>query len=317
MSRRWARARAPVQRASAVRGWALRTSGLVLRIGAIYVGLLFWFRFVDRPGLSSWPSIVGHLFAMYGIVQLFHLGRLASRRGRRHLNPALSSPEDIGDGPFVLYLRPFADDMTGAEMEQLSRLATTPYGFLASTRTLEEGVARLFRRVGPLIAVGRPGEDLPFAGARRFYLPLDDWQDTVRQLMLRARLVVLVTGPGPGTVWEFVEASRLLPPSRLLLAVFHDPPVYEEFRRAVASSARLRLPDYPGLAYPKRATDGTRDYALRGVITFDSGGHARFLRFDPTRRRPRIGRSVTGWAVRWQLRPVLRAVKAEDDAGAP
>ena len=61
-----------------------------------------------------------------------------------------------------------------------------------------------------------PGEPLPLPGAARAYLPIDDWRDTVSGLIAGAHVVMLSAGPGPGTVWEFIEALRLLPPERYI-----------------------------------------------------------------------------------------------------
>ena len=56
----------------------------------------------------------------------------------------------------VLYLRSFADDGCAARR----------YGAL----TEEEQLAKALAWVGPLLAVGRPGEVLPHVGAQRIYV---------------------------------------------------------------------------------------------------------------------------------------------------
>lgn len=88
-------------------------------------------------------------------------------------------------------------------------------------------------------------------------------------LIAGAHVVMLSAGPGPGTVWEFVEALRLLPPERLVLLAYgagdHD-----RFRTAVAAEYARRsgtepgapdtgcwpplpaLPDYPPPTRPER-----------------------------------------------------------------
>jgi hypothetical protein len=55
---------------------------------------------------------------------------------------------------------------------------------------------------GRVIAVGRPGEKLPFPGAEKVYLPGEGWQPIVSELISRARLAVLIAAPGPGTLWD-------------------------------------------------------------------------------------------------------------------
>ncbi|MEJ8653583.1 hypothetical protein WKI65_37450 [Streptomyces sp. MS1.AVA.3] len=85
-------------------------------------------------------------------------------------------------------------------------------------------VRQFRRRFGRVVAVGQPGERLPLPGADRFYLPLDDWQPVVSDLIGRARLVILIAGTGPGTLWELTEAARLLRPEQLLLLEERHPP---------------------------------------------------------------------------------------------
>jgi hypothetical protein len=79
--------------------------------------------------------------------------------------------------------------------------------------------------------VGNLGEQLPPAGARRLQLPPNGWQRPVRDLMSRARLVVLALDPTPGALWEFVEATRTVPPERLLLVTPASKRKYELFRQ--------------------------------------------------------------------------------------
>ncbi|KOV85377.1 hypothetical protein [Nocardia sp. NRRL S-836] len=78
------------------------------------------------------------------------------------------------------------------------------------------------RALGPVIAVGRPGERLPRLGAARFYLPDDDWKSGVRELMGLCRLIVLRLGPGTGLWWEVEEARTTQPPGKLVLLMPGD-----------------------------------------------------------------------------------------------
>ncbi|MFJ9445361.1 transferase [Kitasatospora sp. NPDC101235] len=108
----------------------------------------------------------------------------------------------------VLYLRSFDDDEVAAR--EGGRAKT-------DLHTREVQFAAALGAVGPVIAVGRPGEDLPRLGAARFYLPLDDWQGTVRRLMDLSQLIVLRLGQGEGLRWEIGEARATQPPAKLIL----------------------------------------------------------------------------------------------------
>ncbi|GAB7035493.1 hypothetical protein AB0G35_24860 [Streptomyces sp. NPDC021749] len=303
-------------------GRTLVVIGVVWRLAVAAYGIGVFLPLVLAEGLSSWWTIIIDTLVLKVCLRLSDAGRRISRHGRRYLTPVIHSVADLSDDPFVLYLRPFAADPDGASMAQQPEVPWPPVGFITSGRTLEEQLGRLFREFGVLIAVGQPGEQLPYAGAHRIYLPLDDWQDTVRELMLRARLVVLVAGPGAGTIWEYLEAIRLLPPCRLLLAVYHGPEIYEAFRRLSAtafgqqqgalSSRRGASGLPPALPdYPEPTDSGTRDYPLKGVVHFDAEWGAHFLRFDPAKGSVIRSRAATSRVVRKALRPVLKAIRLD------
>lgn len=296
--------------------------GTIWRLILAACGIGVFLPLILADGLSSWWTIALHATGLLVCLRLSNAGRRISRHGRRYLTPVIHATENISDEPIVLYLRPFAADADGASMAQQPEIPWPPVGFITSGRTVEEQLGRMFREFGNLIAVGRPGERLPYAGAQRLYLPLNNWQDTVRDLMLRARLVVLVAGPGPGTIWEYLQAICLVPPSRLVLAIYHDPEVYESFRQLTATGFRQQqdelrrqmgtswsppaLPDYPEL------TDvSSRDYALKGVVYFDSEWGAHFIRFDPAKGSLIRSRTANSREVRRALRPALEMIRLD------
>jgi len=61
-------------------------------------------------------------------------------------------------------------------------------------QTEEVIVARVMNQVGPFIAIGKPGEELPDLGAARTYVGSANWQDKVNELVPRAQLVVFRFG---------------------------------------------------------------------------------------------------------------------------
>jgi len=109
------------------------------------------------------------------------------------------------DPPAVLYLRSFDKDATAAK--------------LGGAFTEEESLTQLLSSFGPVVAIGRPGESLPEAGARRMYVNDSEWQTTVEGLMQRSRLVAIRTGRSGGLRWELRKCFELLSPERLLLVV--------------------------------------------------------------------------------------------------
>ncbi|MFC8350089.1 hypothetical protein [Streptomyces sp. NPDC057280] len=158
----------------------------------------------------------------------------------------LSDQRPTGDCDYVLYLRSFLvdnalsrpDPAGGAHF--LTSLVSS-FGYRDPSLldgTWEGRLAQLLRRFGSVVAVGRPGEPLPLPGARRFYLPPEgeEWQQDVGRAIGRARVaaVVAAVGAGPansrGTLWEYSESVRQLPPSRVLLIACGGRDAYERFR---------------------------------------------------------------------------------------
>ena len=149
----------------------------------------------------------------------------------------------------VLYLRSFADD------ERAGRR----HGEL----TEEEHLVKALAWIGPLVAVGRPGEELPRVGAQRIYISDDVWQARVTELMATARLVVLRTGTGEGFNWEIAHAVATLPPERFLLVVDHRRElrqVLDAIAKGTGSQAPSRRPRLPG----------RRIGSVKGLVTFSA-----------------------------------------------
>ncbi|WP_052440839.1 hypothetical protein [Streptacidiphilus anmyonensis] len=219
------------------------------------------------PGAGGWAP------------RVFAIGRRLAVRGGQRCTDLIDSLDPLPDPRYVLYLRPFTNDIT-----------------------LAQALVRRFARFGRVVAVGRPGERPPPVGALRGQLPRDDWQGPVSTLIAGAHVVLMAAGPGPGTVWEFTEAVRLLDPARLVLLIYCDAETYDRFRGAVAAEYRRRLnaeppdpdrpwpllpplPDYPGPVRPGRTAGARWDLVLKGVVVFAPDWTAGFIRFVPTPRR--------------------------------
>ncbi|MFF7991497.1 transferase [Kitasatospora xanthocidica] len=144
---------------------------------------------------------------LFGGVAAMAAGFLVLRRTRPYAaRPAARALLLSGCRP-VLYLRSFGDDESAAQVDD---------GAEVNLHTREEQLATALGAIGPVIAVGRPGERLPHLGAARFYLPLDDWKPTVLRLMDLSQLIVLRLGQGDGLWWE-VEQVRTTQPARKLV----------------------------------------------------------------------------------------------------
>lgn len=305
-------------------GWALRVGGAVLGLGSILVFQILLRSIIDTPSHRG-PKLLGLL----GTVVVFFVGwsvlafgRVWAHGGRQHTAEIIDPGTAAAQTGHVLYLRPFSlDEVMSAMPLELSGGGAGAYNlFFLSGRTQEEDLVRRFRRLGRVLAIGRPGEPLPKAGAQRMYVADSEWQRTVSGLIGRARVVTLSVGTGQGTVWEFEESLRTLPPERLVLLIYCDKRAYDEFRQVVAD--HCALPEYPPPARPHRPRwevlmNGGRkrllwDFALKGLIVFGPDWQPRFIRFDPsTLRIPSV------WSVRKLLKREFEPVLDRLDALPP
>jgi hypothetical protein len=129
----------------------------------------------------------------------------------------------------ILYLRSFDDDA-----------ALDPGG---SGKTIEVRLAEVFRKLGPVISIGKPGEKLPQLGTNRFYVSDDDWRTAIEYFLRRAQAIVILVGGSPGVRWEVEEALRTA--GRHLLFFF--PHLLPRRERNWRSTWRLRRRNVSGL----------------------------------------------------------------------
>ncbi|QUQ64292.1 hypothetical protein [Kutzneria sp. CA-103260] len=231
-------------RQSAARGRVLRLVGWPTAV----LGLLILLADQSRAGQDHLPwfdqtAASPARALVYGALGwiLLGFGRTAARAGRRHLARVLTGLDDLPeDQRIVLFLRSFSDDEGFAH--QQSGPQAIDYG--GSTRTEEEQIAGALAPFGRMVALGRPGETLPQAGAERHFASDEDWQKQVLAALKRANLVVLAAGPGPNLLWEVKQIVARDRPTEVILLVSRDSRQYRDFRESVGSEFRGGLPDY-------------------------------------------------------------------------
>ncbi|MFE9626393.1 hypothetical protein [Streptomyces sp. NPDC006527] len=285
--------------------------------------LPFWMARILEQGSAPWYVLLAVAVTPVSLVYAISVHRDNARHLTARLLSHPSFPRKLQIYGYVLYLRPFGVDRTMFRTDRAggwNTLTSLASHFryqdpMARDATWETRLIEPFRRLGEVVAVGRPGEPFPLPGAERFYLPKEGsgWQAAVGDGIRRARLVVLVATAGrdstraAGTLWEYTEAVRLLPPSRLVLLICGDRDGYERFREGATAYFAERaaelgaigkelppapiLPEYPEPIRPARLRDS---FPLRGVIRFDADLTASLTRVDPTRER-----GPTQWA-RWR-----------------
>lgn len=244
-------------------GWSLRYLGIMMALVPLAI-------------IAHHPVFSGLLTLEFAGLYVFNLGRRMDRHGRQYLTPILQPDHEPRKGSFVLYLRSFDQDDELSKLDTYNELITTTLfsnKYLQSLLTQEEQMISALRRIGPVLAIGRPGEHLPQVGAVRTYRPADEWQDTVESFLHRARFVFLVLGTSDGLAWELGRALDIVAPERLALAVFMDSRSYEWLRRRFPS-----LPDHPSSTSIQRGNFRTKSW----IITFDSYSRAKVsdLRLD-------------------------------------
>lgn len=254
-----------------IAAWVLQLAGTAAALAGLAgeIAIVFAITHNINETIALFPVAGIILF----IVEYFALieGRKLGILSRQHLSPVITATRQLQSGSFVVYLRSFEDDQARRSMEWrgpasvFTRLQNVPL----SGRTEEEQLVAALKSAGPVVALGRPGEALPAAGALRIYPAGESWQETVLDLMKRARLVVMALGPGQGLMWELLEAVQVLPPDRLILLVLMGREPYAQFRRDFARrlpgagrrpprKARPRpiLPSYPPAEYHLRHSKG-------------------------------------------------------------
>lgn len=219
---------------------------------------------------------------------------LLQYRSRQYAALARAELDANDSRPPVLYLRSFAQDirsLKGAFALQYS---------LASRGTFEEQLREALAPIGPLIAIGTPGESLPPPGAHRIYVQDDEWTARVERLMTSASLVIILVGKGgAGLGWEIERAFATVERNRLMLLVKRGRRPYEKDKKVVEGAAGLSLPPYRKLKRAPTAAIGFE--GANCFLAFSASGGVDILRL----RAPWF--RGAGWfaaEARYALRPV-------------
>jgi hypothetical protein len=119
--------------------------------------------------------------------------------------------------PPVVYIRSFKDDdLIVAATSRAAKWHRNIFLWTAAV-SIEQELALIMNRVGPVVAIGKPGEPLPELGAARLYVGDDQWQAKITEMMQRSRLVVIRGGTTANLWWEIEQAAKVLPLRKLLI----------------------------------------------------------------------------------------------------
>jgi hypothetical protein len=167
-------------------GTALKTIGVTL----IVVGVILQ-RTVLGPYafILNLPRATQFVISFFLPLLIFSVGAFLFWRGRQYAAKADVEKIITNSNPDVLYLRSFRSDPSTARYV-FSAALTSRF------ETEQEQLRDVLRPIGDLVAIGKPGEDLPTPGAARIYVSDEEWKEEVKRRMRAARLVVIRAGVG-------------------------------------------------------------------------------------------------------------------------
>lgn len=243
--------------------------------------------FPEQLGRAT-ANLIGPLF--YGAAGGLCLA--TAKRISVRLNLAMQAADPRAP---VIYLRSFHID---------KRLARRPLaiGRVVSFHTEEEQLVEALCELGPVIAIGKPGEKLPRLGAQRIYVDDGEWQQQILSWFARATLVVVHVPPKPteGLAWEIEQSLRVVPLDRLVFLVSRNLDSFSWLNRKLQdrgfSADRIK--------WPRRAPYGSR---IAGIVHFvDLQAEFRALVRPPFLNRPLLSPLVPVY--RSALRPLTTRI---------
>lgn len=129
---------------------------------------------------------------------------------RRLNQPGAADALAVARRPPILFLRPFSlDALPISPIDDGWRGQFNVFSWL-DKRTFEEHLSSTFEDLGPVIALGRPDEEVAALGAARAYVDDASWRAVVVGLAAMSQFVIVEVDETPGTVWEIEHVSRLV-----------------------------------------------------------------------------------------------------------
>jgi hypothetical protein len=258
----------PVQlpRTSASTGRKLKFTAVGIVVALFVVPL-----FLHFSGAWLYLSMFISILITVGVIQMF-------LRARKFTVASAEEVLSADPRPPVIYMRSFKDD-AAASMPVMSGPPGWALLFPKELITEEELVARTLNDFGPMVTIGRPGEQLRELGAARMYVGEQEWHEKVAALMQSAKLVVLRLGQTEGLWWELEQAIGKMRPEQLLVFVprIADKATREAIRRHAEAVFPKPLPEFAHSNSPWGNVG-----SLRGILCFDPDWTAHYI--DLTRR---------------------------------
>jgi tetratricopeptide (TPR) repeat protein len=170
--------------------------------------------------IAAWLDNRLLVSAVWGVAffQSVVFGRIAQYNKRLH-QPNAQFVLATADRRPILFLRPFAlDALPVSPFGDQWYDFLNPYSWL-DKRTFEEHLSSTFEDLGPVIAIGRPGEEVALLGAAREYADDATWQDLVLDRAAASQFVIMEVDETPGMVWEIDHVSKNFGLQRILIVL--------------------------------------------------------------------------------------------------
>jgi hypothetical protein len=234
----------------------------------------------------------GHL--LYAAFAYLPFARWAGRswtRGRQELALRVQEVRKLDDRPPVLLLRSFEDD--NFVLAPRPRLLWFLHAAKEAS-TLEEYVVNWIWKLGPVIAIGKPGENVSPLGAAREYVEEHQWRNCIRKYLDESAYVVSILGSTPGLRWEYEQIGAEGRQDNVIV-VFPPKPFeqlqrrWEVFRTFFDPAASVDLPFGPKLAAPLLALfrgAGTSPVVLRCCVNDETAYGVAFCRLSECLKTP-------------------------------
>jgi hypothetical protein len=243
----------------------------LLAMGACFIlPATFGMAFMER-GLrdSSVPAPGWNMVVTFVVLMIvcIEVGKRLFAKAKRLRQVQASDARRLDSRRPVLLLRSFQDDLT--PIQRRLDVRNQRFGSTADLPlTLEEVLEHVLWTYGPVIAIGRPDEALPPAGAAREYVRNDEWLQRVNELVAESQRIVLIVGRTQGLSLEYASLASAQVWPKVILTF---PPVERAellARWAVFAQVASRTPS--GVPEADPPADAL-------VATFAPGGQSRFV----------------------------------------
>jgi hypothetical protein len=185
--------------------------------------------------LGTTVSMVAIAVILVLTIALMAIYHFLDHRRRQLVAPDAVEALSADPRPPVLYLRSFEADRS------------------SFAETCEAHLEGIFSALGPMIAVGEPGERFQTLGVPRMYVG-GDWKSEVTRLAAGARLLIFRIGRTEGFWWEVSEVAAKVDPRKVLFFLprkgfpLERRALYRGFRSRAGPILGSKLPETLGKA---------------------------------------------------------------------